>query len=372
MIIIADIHLGKTNDSFPIDGVPSQTMDIRKRLNTVLARAKLTKQAIVIAGDIFNRVNPTTQAIAEFFEWLSLCNSAHILVYLLGGNHDSGVDWSSMEMFYNANLPNVLVATGATVTNISEGTGIEAASRDVLLWSHMPLAQREAAEQGHGNVSRYIESQWPGIELIITHGMLRSDKYDNEIFFEAGDAMEIDVDEFRSLELLVLGHIHEHRDYKDIPAVYPGSLTINNFGEVDEKKGWVEVNLNTLAYHWYEFPDDVTSWVHVELDLTEKDESEVNTIELRQLVQGAVVKVTVLAKAHGVVSEVAIRKMFNEYGHVSRFETKVTGETASVTTENRLSHKALLTEFLNNSDADEGDRRLALKMGMEIIEEVRA
>lgn len=372
MIIIADIHLGKTNDSFIMtNGTPSQTWDTRHRLKTVLARAKLTKQHIVVAGDVFNRVNPTTQAITELFLWLKECKKSKVEVFLMAGNHDAGVDWSNMAMLKGADLLNVTVTVGPSMVRITEGRDISKFTRDILFWPHVTLADREQAEQGHGSVSRWVAAMYPKAEFIITHGMLRDDSYENEIFFEAGDAMKIEPEEFPNLKLMVLGHIHDHKFFKP-SCVYPGSLTIHNFGEVNEKKGWVEVNLDSLIWEWYEFPDDVTPWVHVELDLTDKDELSLNEDQIKTLVDGAVIKITVLAKAHGVVDEVYIRKLFNQYGYVTRFETVVAEATAKLMSpQKRLSHKELLMEYLKGVDAKEREKALALELGTKIIERQR-
>jgi DNA repair exonuclease SbcCD nuclease subunit len=370
MIIIADVHLGRANDSVMIDGVLSQTRDIRSRLRTVLARAKLTNQCIAIAGDIFNRVNPTTQVITEMFDWFVSCKVSGVKVYIIPGNHDAGVDWTSMKMFEGADLSNVTVIISPGEVVVSEGKGLNEVSRAILFWPHIPANEREKAEQGHGNVSRWVASIYPKAEFIITHGTI-TEGYENDIFFEAGESMKIDPGEFSELKLMVAGHIHEHTEGPN--WVFPGSLIINNFGEVDEKKGWVEVDLINLVRDWYEFPDDVTPWVHVELDLTEKDETVIDEKKIEELVSGAVIKITVFAKTHGVVNEVYIKQLFNRYGYVTRFETVVADSiTEIVQGKTRLSYEELLSEYLdNNTDATDEEKTLAVKMGTKIIEESR-
>jgi len=382
MIIIADLHIGKTNDSFfDSDGVASQTLDVRKRLKTILARAKLTKQHIVVAGDVFNRVNPTTQSIAELFLWLKDCKQAKVEVHLMAGNHDAGVNWSNMVMLEGADLPNVTVTVGPSFVGITEGQGIAAYTTEILLWPHITLTEREKAEQGHGSVSKWVAAMYPQAEFIITHGQISMD-YENEIFFEAGDAMNIEPEEFPELKLMVLGHVHDHKSNgltnpssKQITRwVYPGSLTINNFGEVDDRKGWVEVILSSpgYVYDWYEFPEDVTPWVHVELDLTDKDELSLDERRISDLVSGAVIKITVLAKAHGVVDEAYIRKLFNKYGYVSRFETVVEGVVKTTGPQTRLSYKELLEKYLKGVDATKEQKALAFGLGSRIIERLNA
>lgn len=385
MIIITDLHDGKTSDSFPIDSVPSQKVDLYRRLASILARAKLTRQSIAVGGDAFNRVNPSSQVFAMFFGWLNRCKTAGIDVVLIGGNHDSGVDWTNMLMFQEADLSNVTVVTKPSEVVVTDGKGDSKASRITLFWPHMPAYDREKAEQGHGSISRYVASLYPKTEFVITHGTLvGGESYTNDIFFEAGDAMLIDVKEFRKLKLMVLGHIHKHiegvvkktgKEHKSSAKwIYPGSVTINNFGEVDESKGWVEVDLLTLEYKWHEFPDDVTPWVHVELDLTEKDESTLDEDAIEELVSGAVVKITVFAKAHGVINEVHVKQLFNKYGFVSRFETVITNtdEIGDNPETKKISRKDLLSRFLDETDATEDEKALALKMGLKFIEEVTA
>lgn len=375
MIIIADIHLGRTNDSFIVDGVLSQTKDIRARLKTILARAKMTHQNIAIAGDVFNRVNPTTQIISEMFSWFILCKAAGVRVYLIAGNHDAGVDWTNMRMFQSADLQNVTVFTDPDEFMVMEGRGTDEFQRKVLFWPHVPMDVREDAERGHGTVSRWVAARYPKAEFIITHGTITgTEGYENDIFFEAGDSMPIEPGEFSNLKLMVVGHIHDHMETLKHKWIYPGSLIVNNFGEVDEYKGWVEVNLKDLKSTWHEFPDDVTPWVHIELDLTEKDETSLDEKEIEKVVSGAVIKITVLAKAHGIVNEVYIKQLFNKYGHVTRFETVVADSAIeAVPGKRRLSCKELLSEYLdNNTDATIEEKEFALRMGAKIIEEVRA
>lgn len=370
MIVIADIHLGKVNDSIIVDGEPSQTADIRKRLDSILARARMTKQCIVVAGDIFNKMNPTTQILSVFFSWLSLCSKHEVEVYLIAGNHDAGVDWTSTMMMANADLPSVTVVTAPTMCLISELDS----KVEVILWPHIPAYLQEQAEQGHGSVSKWVATRYPDAKFIITHGMLDIDYY-NDIFFEAGNAMRIDPTMFKDLKLMVLGHIHNHSAGVVSGGagrwVYPGSLTINNFGEVDEEKGWVEVDIKTLDYVWHQFPDNVTPWVHVELDLTDKDETSLSDEAIKSIASGAIVKITVLAKAHGVVNEALIRQMFNAHGYVSRFETVLSGDYEKVLVSDvTVSHEALLEEHLNGVDAKKSEKARALSIGKTIIAEV--
>ena len=372
MIVLADIHLGKVNDSFLIDGVPSQTHDIVTRLNAALVRAKITRQCIVLAGDIFNKVNPTTQTLAVLFAWLSTCSESNVDTYIIAGNHDGSSEWVSTSMFQVADLKHLYVITQPDALDVFEAG--DSIKRECVFWPHMPLSARDLAEQGHGSISKYVSDMFPKAEFIITHGTISGEgAYQNDIFFEAGDSMRIEPTEFRNLKLMVLGHIHDHKEGKG--WAYPGSVTINNFGEVDEEKGWIEVDLKTLSYVWYPYPDDVTPWVHVELDFTEKDETSLDEEVISELVSGAIVKITVLAKSHGIIDEVYIKKLFNKYGHVTRFETVVISDIATnpEAEAEHVSNSDLLDNYLSTeTDASKEDRANAIRIGMKIIAEAHA
>jgi DNA repair exonuclease SbcCD nuclease subunit len=377
MIVISDLHFGKTNDSFLVfddeisgkDGIPVQTLDLIRRLNHVLVKALMSGQSICIAGDVFNRVNPTTQIISFFFSWLGKCRDNNVKVIILGGNHDAGVSWSSMSMFYEAGLGNVSIVTRPNVIDVSEKGG----KAEVLFWPHIPLSEQDFAIEGHGSVSKWVHSMFPDSELVITHGTISScDSYSNDIFFEAGNSMKVDPSLFKKLKVMVLGHIHTHMKGKN--WVYPGSVTINNFGEVEEKKGWVELDLSTKTYQWFEFPDDITPWVDVVLDLTDKDESEIDEESIKELVTGAIVKVTVLAKSYGVIHESNIRKLFNKYGYVSKFETTIVRDSSEVEEDidSVRTYEDILREYVDNSDLSKEMAQLVYKNGVKIISEVRA
>lgn len=374
MIVIADLHLGRENDSVWNFGMASQTVDVQTRLKWVLEETITRNQtAIAVAGDIFNKVNPLTRHISIFFDWLSACRSHNVSVYLIGGNHDAGVDWMNMTMLCHANLDGVFVVTSPQIFNVDDGRSCG----PVLFWPHIPLGQRELIKISENkSISEYVSEQFPQASIIITHGIVDNTDYINDIFFEAGDAMSIDPRMFPSIGdssgRIVAGHIHNQGDYGRIS--YPGSLTINNFGEVDERKGFIDLDVQTGDIEWNLFPDnDVRPWRHVELDLTRKDETSLDPAVIAEVAKDATLKLTVYVKKHGIVDEVAIRSMFDKYGKVTRFETKVKDSASSeaVVDSSQKSHAELLETYLDVQKGLSSDTRdHSLKIGIQIIEGV--
>lgn len=364
MIVGADIHLGKINDSFDLkNGEKSQTHDIRTRLDELLKEAVKDDRTIMLLGDIFTRVNPSTYILTVFFEWLAKCRSKSVDVILFPGNHDSGFSWINSNMIEKANLPNVKVVLDANT--------IEVLGRQIFVIPHLPLELQESIE----DMTVYLYDRWVNggkADFIVGHGMIKNSDYGNDIFFEAGNAITIDTGLF-DVPLIALGHIHKFTEIKQgkKSIVYPGSLTINNFGEVDERKTFLKVALGTLDYEVKDYTSEVTTWVDLNIDLTNKDESDIDEAIIKEMCSGAVVKVTVLTQGLQNVNESYLRKMINKYGKITRFETKVLGSAQQV--ENIVhanNPQKLLGVFINEQkDISDEVKALALKLGKTILTE---
>ena len=374
MIITADLHFGKTSDSIRLeDGMMSQMYDTSIRLLELADAAEKYHEPIIIAGDIFHTVNPRTEVIAEFFKWLGNTNNRGIQVVLMAGNHDCGVDWMNLSMLSGLSIPHVVV--------VEHPSYLELEGRGMLCLPHIPLKDLEHIHKDYGDLGTWIDAHFPSKpELIVGHGMIRGLEYKNDIFFEAGDALEIDVRTFPKFKLMILGHIHRHirYTYRNRVVVYPGSDTIKNFGEVTDEKGYVRVDPKTLDWKFVPFSSGVTPYRDITIDLVSKDEVELDDATLKRVSMGAVVKIKVLARDRTQVDETALRRAFNKYGYVSRFETVIqksdkpdidSGDGGGIHFD--LSHDRLVTEYIIGLDSEKEDiKKLAISKGKKIIREV--
>lgn len=364
MILIADLHFGNEKDSFDTpEHIPSQRRDLRNTLQYIGEMARDTGQALVMAGDIFNRVNPTTEVIAEFFSFLNRFPT--VQMFLIPGNHDASTTGVNMAMVQAAAFGHVRTFLKPKEVLVSDTTG----SAEVLFYPHIPLANRDGVKT--------IEGWWTeNTKFAVTHGQVTGLDYTNDIFFEAGDALPIDLTKLPGL--VFAGHIHTYGSHMNVDnkrgaVVYPGSLTINNFGEVDEKKGYLSVPLDnpSKAAHLETPSDFQTRWQHVELDLTEKDEDSLDVEAIKDVSKGAIIKITVLAKEYNVVNEAYVRSLFNKYGRVVRYETKVPEHETEVTVRPTMSHEKLLSQWLDGKKKTPAKmRKMAMTVGAKIIGEV--
>ena len=80
----ADLHLGKRLGCF--DLLPDQRIILQEILS-IAADAKI--QAILLAGDVYDKPDPPAAAMAVFSDFAARLHEAGIALYLISGNHDS-------------------------------------------------------------------------------------------------------------------------------------------------------------------------------------------------------------------------------------------------------------------------------------------
>jgi len=251
--------------------------------------------------------------------------------------------------------------------------------REVLCVPHIPLREQEQIVEEHDELGGYFSTLFGDQELIIGHGMPAGLDYSNDIFFEAGDALSIDVRTFPKFKLMILGHVHKHLSfkYRSREVVTPGSATIINFGEVSDEKGYLQVDVPSLLWHFVPYESEVTPYRDITIDLVSKDTVDLSDSVIRNVSTGAVIKLRVMARDRIQVDEIALRKVFNQYGYVSRFETIIQASGASEDDSvdesiiySDVSPVNMLRKRIMACDASEEIKKLAISMGKEIIEEV--
>ncbi|MDR2515577.1 MAG: exonuclease SbcCD subunit D [Christensenellaceae bacterium] len=81
---MADLHLGKTLNGFPL--LEDQRFLLRQILD--LAREK-RPDALLLAGDVYDRSSPGAEAVQALDDFLTALSREGISVFLISGNHDS-------------------------------------------------------------------------------------------------------------------------------------------------------------------------------------------------------------------------------------------------------------------------------------------
>lgn len=358
MIVIADLHLGRTSDSvYDENGYPSRFSDSATRLEEARIVAMEKGHSIVVAGDVFDRINPTVQALKLFFDWVRDCNEDGVAVHIIPGNHDASVALTNVDMM---GALNYLAYPRPTVAEID--------GYMVGMAPHLSRRNRESllAEQSY---SEYLRDKFSGkCNLIIGHGQVVGSDYQNDIFFEAAEAMEFDAKVLSGFEV-ILGHIHNRSTYGNVK--YPGSLLVHNYGEVDDKKGYFVVSGENATCKWKPWESEVHEYRMIEVDLTQPKELDEDVIA--ENAEGALLKIVYRLNRDNPVDTHALTNLFNKYGTVTRVST-VVEEFEEKRAKKKLdvshNHTELLKGWLKGVNLSVKDQNRVLKLGVEIMEEV--
>ena len=80
----SDLHIGKSLHGYSLDE------DIRRILERLLEYAKEDKaDALIIAGDVFDRALPTVESLSIFSDFLTHLVDSEVHVFIIPGNHDN-------------------------------------------------------------------------------------------------------------------------------------------------------------------------------------------------------------------------------------------------------------------------------------------
>jgi len=156
--------------------------------------------------------------------------------------------------------------------------------------------------------------------------------------------------------------------------IYTGPVVTNSFDEADIEKGFVWVKKD-LSWEFIPYTTPETKYVHVKIDLVSGD-AQMDFYKMRDLVEGALVKVTVYAKDQMQVDKTEICRKLNEFGNVVRFETVITNKIGEISDDvadelfEKVNYVPVLHEYLESKEMPKEDFELALTLGMEVIEEV--
>jgi len=327
-------------------------------MNYVSILCQTADETMVIAGDIFDVVSPSSKIIALFVEWLCATLSKGVKVVIMPGNHDATVDWLNTATF------NGLMSLSKKLLVVTKPGMFKVDNTPAYILPHIPR-------------DKITDDIWKELsktkaQLIIGHAQIGSSIYGNDCFFESGKAVDLSFDYLPDNVSVILGHEHDYATYrgqKNKVVTYPGSVVVNNYGEVGDKKGFIHITVDVAE--WQEYPPLKYPYLVVDIDLSEKD-FEYTADDLRDLCNGFLIKVVVTAKDAMVVDQVKIQQTIAEAGGtVTRFETKIIGsEVADIQSVIQHDHVALLEEYLKQGKLGDLVTADALKLGTRVIEGV--
>lgn len=241
---ISDLHIGKIVNDF------SMLEEQRFILEQISGMAVTNKvDAVVIAGDIYDRAIPPGEAVTLFDAFLTGLVRQNIRVILISGNHDSPERISFGEKLFGQGGVHIAGMLKSSPVRVQIGEG-ENCTEFVLLPFVRPA--HVGASNSQEAVEKLLAGYWEEEKeekgetlnknrVLVTHYFVTDagrepELSDSETTIHVGGLDNIDVSAFAGFDYVALGHIHKMQQIGRYPAWYAGSPLKYSFGEVTRVK----------------------------------------------------------------------------------------------------------------------------------------
>jgi exonuclease SbcD len=338
LLHLADLHIGVENYGRidPATGLHTRLNDYLARLDEALDVGLAEGvDLVLIAGDIYKNRTPNPTHQREFARRINRLRAAGTPVFILTGNHDISPSIGrahSVEIFHALDVEGVTVADRPKVHLIETRAGpvqiiaLPWITRQTLMTKEeLRLASfGEIEAELRRRLDTFVEVSAaeldPAIPAVLAfHGTIDGAQVGAERNITLGQDLVLTRGAVAQphIDYIALGHIHRHQCLGEHPPiVYPGSIERIDFGERDEDKGCVLVELEKGATRWRFHKLAARPFISIAVDVrnsSDPQERVANTIAKHEL-SAAVVRVEVKATREqaAVLREETIRTQLVE------------------------------------------------------------
>ena len=242
LLHLSDLHIGKRVNEFPM------IEDQKFILNQILHIAEEQKvDAIAIAGDIYDKSIPSTDAVELLDEFISSIAKRNINCFIVSGNHDS-----AERIAYGARIMN---ERGIHISKVFNGSIEKVTLKDehgdfhiylmpftkpIHVKQFYPDAEIQSYEDAVRFVVNQIEIDTAQRNLILAHQFFSSggqlpELSDSETV-SVGGIDNVDISVLASFDYAALGHIHKPQIVGNETSRYCGSPLKYSFSEAKHEK----------------------------------------------------------------------------------------------------------------------------------------
>lgn len=234
----ADLHIGKIFNEF------SLLEDQRFILKQIVSLCKEHHaDAIVLAGDIYDRAMPKAEAVELFDEFLTDLSVLGITVLFISGNHDSAVRLSyGSRLFKKQGIHIGCSQDGSRkIVRLTDEYGdicfellpfvkagmVEAGTMDEAVGKMLEEPEKEEKKE----VRRVLVTHY-----FVTNAGCEPELSDSESHVYVGGLESVDAARFKAYDYVALGHIHKPQRLGKTNIYYAGSPLKYSFSEAGQTK----------------------------------------------------------------------------------------------------------------------------------------
>lgn len=241
----ADLHLGKqVNDVTLLE-------DQKAILQQILHIAQEEKvDAVLIAGDVYQRTSPQAEAMALLDDFVSLLAERNIKVFIISGNHDS-----ALRVSYFASL---VKPAGVYITEAFQGVlqhvTLQDEDGEITIWMMpflrpaqvrraLPDAKINSYQDAIAAVLHNTDVDFSRRNILMCHQFIIGCETSDSEELSLGTLDHIDGHIFDGFDYVALGHIHKPQKVLRDTMRYAGSPLKYSFSEAVHKKSVTIVDM---------------------------------------------------------------------------------------------------------------------------------
>ena len=243
---IADLHLGKQMNDVSL--LPDQEY-ILDQMVSIAEKARA--DAVLIAGDVYQRSSPQAEAMALFDRFVSRLAEGGRKVFIISGNHDS-----AQRISYFSSL---IKSSGVYVTEAFDGKPQIVPLRDregeILIWMlpflrpsqvkrFLPEEKIVSYQDAMAAVLRQTPVDKKKRNILLCHQFITGCETSDSEERAVGGLDNIDAALLDDFDYVALGHIHKPQKVLRETLRYAGSPLKYSFSEANHKKSVAVVDLD--------------------------------------------------------------------------------------------------------------------------------
>ncbi len=242
---ISDLHIGKRLCGYPL--LDDQKDVLKQVVQTVLSEAA---DAVLISGDVYDKPNPSVQAMSLFSDFLSELAGTGVKIFIIGGNHDSADRIGYYAPIVRLNGVYIAHPFDGSVESVTLQDGF-GKLRIFLLPFIKPihvrsvgytLADPDSFEEAMRVVLNGIDLQPDERNILLCHQFITGGEMSGSEEKSVGGLDNIPSSVFSAFDYVALGHLHGAQNI-GANCRYSGTLFPYSFSECMQKKSLTIVEL---------------------------------------------------------------------------------------------------------------------------------
>lgn len=242
---LSDLHLGKRVNEFSM--LEEQEFILNELLEII---DKEKPQVVIIAGDVYDKSVPPTEAVSLFDDFLCSLSRLGLQVFVISGNHDSAERISFGGRIMSSSGIHMSPVYSGKIEPVKLYD--EYGSLNVYM---LPFIKPIYVKRFHGDaeIKSYTDALRIVVEemnvdtqyrnILIAHQFVTGASCSQSEEFSVGGTDNVDASVFEAFDYVALGHIHRPQNIGNGKMRYCGTLLKYSLSEVNQEKSVTIVDI---------------------------------------------------------------------------------------------------------------------------------